>query len=473
MPKKTTRRTFMKQIAAAGALVPLSLESTMAAVSAASEETKLRHACIGVGGMGWADLRSLTSHPDVEIVAICDVDQRQLDRVLGDEALKKRFPEFKAFRDWRTMFAEVGDAIESVNVSTPDHMHAPAAMTALLAGKHVYCQKPLCHDIFECRAVAREAARRPKQVTQMGIQIQSWREYRMAVKMIQSGLVGKIEEVHSWSNKGWVGRAGETERRPDRTDPVPEYLDWELWLGCAPQRPYVEGLYHPGQWRRWIDFGTGTQGDMACHIVDPVFSALELEAPLSVCSECSPPFAETYSPKNKIVHVFPGNRYTAGKTLRFIWYDSGMLPDASLFALDEDGKIPGQGSLFVGEKGCVLLPHIGAPAPLPQARFAKELEAFQAQIELPHVDHYHSFVDACLGRGSTTAHFGYSDWLTETVLMGAIANRFPGEELLWDGAKLRFTNKPEANRFVRRTYRKGWEVDGLSRETHTRVRKPL
>ncbi len=453
--KKFTRRSFLVQASTVGALAPFILSSKGRAQGGGR---KLRHACIGAGGMGWADLNSFASHPDIEFVALCDMDAERLKKAA------ERFPQARTYTDWRVLLEKEEKNIDSVNVSTPDHMHAPINMTALRMGKHLYSQKPLCHDIAECRAVTEEAARRPNQVTQMGIQIHSHTAYRQAVAMIQYGLVGKIREVHSWCGKGWVGPP---EERPAHSDPIPAGLDWDLWLGVAPERPYVKGIYHPGNWRRWLDFGTGTQGDMAAHIMDPVFTALELTSPVDILSEHTPPFKETYSPKNKVVHHFPGTRYTAGKTLAYTWYDSGETPDYSdwpLMANPQTGEksFPMQGSMFIGEKGYLLLPHIGGPQALPRDDFKEDLRKFKADVTLPDIpSHYHQFVDAALGRGQTTAPFHYSGPLCETVLMGAVANRFPKKRLLWDGKNARFTNEPQANTFLRRTYRPGWEVEGL------------
>jgi len=446
----TTRRGFLKGLAAAGALGPVLLGTP----TWAQAGRKLRHASIGVGGMGRGDLKSISSHPDVQVVALCDVDAQRLA-----EAAKKH-PNAATYRDWRELLHKEGDHIDSVNVTTPDHMHAPITMTALRMGKHVYCQKPLCHDIREARTVNLEATKRPELATQMGIQIHSHMAYRTAVAMIQFGLIGKITEVHSWSNKAWTGKKGQTETRPDKTDPVPEHLDWNLWLGTAPERPFVKGIYHPSNWRRWIDFGTGTQGDMACHIVDPVFSALEFTSPEWVMSYRTPPFAETYSPDNKIVHHFPATKYTAGD-IDYYWYDAGAWPDYGEWPLPE-GKRPGQGSMFIGEKGHLLLPHIGGPQPLPREKFAEDLKRFKDKVTLPDIpNHYHQFVEAALGRGKTTAPFAYSAPLTETVLMGTVINRFPKEKLVWDAGTCLFANKPEANQCLSRTYRDGWHVKGL------------
>ena len=449
MTVKTTRRAFLRQVAIAGAVGPVILSGRARAAAG----RKLRHASIGVGGMGSGDLGQISGHPDVAIVALCDVDRQRLEQAA------KKHPGAALYQDWRELLRKEGNRIDSVNVTTPDHMHAPITMTALRMGKHVFCQKPLCHDIHEAHEVAREAARRPRQATQMCIQIHSHTAYRTAVAMIQFGIIGPVKEVHSWSGKAWTGKKGESETRPDRSDPVPDSLDWDLWLGTAPKRPFVKGIYHPGNWRRWIDFGTGTQGDMACHIVDPVFTALAFTSPQWVMSYQSPPFAETYSPNNKIVHHFPGTKYTAGD-IDYTWYDAGAWPDSTDWPLA--GDRPGQGSMFIGEKGHLLLPHIGGPQPLPRDKFTDDLKRFKEKVTLPDIpNHWHQFVEAALGRGKTTCPFAYSGPLTETVLMGTVINRFPKEKLLWDARACRFTNKPEAAPHLRRTYRDGWHVEGL------------
>ncbi len=455
MPGKTTRRTFLKQLAAGGTLMPLVLNRPLYSAPA---PRKLRHACIGVGNMGWSDLRRFRDHPNVEIVALCDVDTDRLIRAASDAVVAKKHPGARTYLDWRVMLAEEGDRIESVNISTPDHMHAPIAMTALRQGKHVFCQKPLAHDVWECRKLAQEAESRPRQVTQMCIQIHSHVTYRMGVRMIQTGMIGKVKEVHSWCGKGWVGPP---KKRPTRKDPVPGPLDWELWLGTAPHRPYVKGLYHPQNWRRWIDFGTGTLGDMACHIMDPVFCALDLTAPDRIQSVQSPPFEETYSPNNMIIFEFPGTNYTVSGKVTYTWYDSGCKPDRSRFPLAKDQKLPTNGSMFVGEEGCLLLPHWAAPRPLPRKKFLKAVKAFKKENEFPRINHFHQYVDACLGKGTTSTPFSYSGPLTEAALLGLISHRFRGERLRWDSENLRFPGKAGADSLLRRIYRGGWEVDGL------------
>jgi hypothetical protein len=315
----------------------------------------------------------------------------------------------------------------------------------------VYGQKPLAHDIYEVRRLT-ETARKKKLVTQMGIQIHSRAEYKTAVQLVQTGAFGKVKEVHSWSNKKW----GDMDSKPEHEDPVPETLNWDMWIGTMAKRPFIKDYYHPVNWRKRIDFGTATFGDMGCHIYDPVFSALQLTAPTSVRSEGPPPTQYNWA-INAIVHyTFPGTPYSEGKTVKVTWYDGDAKPPQDVQALLGDHKLPEQGSIFIGTKGVMLLEHVGKPILLPEAQFTG--------FEMPKIEsvsHYHEFVDAVMGKGKTSASFDYAGPLTETVLLGPLATRFPNTTLEWDPKKLKFDNS-EASVYVRRAYRKGWEVKGLS-----------
>ena len=451
MTAKRTRREFVKQAAMAGAVLPSIVGKAWGATPG-----KLRHAAIGVGRRGLIDLRSLDTHPDVEIVALCDVDQRYLAQAA------QRHPRARLYRDWRVLLEEEADRIDSVNITIPNHMHAPVAMTALRMGKHVYCQKPLTHSIYEARRLTEEAAQRPELVTQMGVQTHSVPAYRTAVAMVQFGVIGKIKEVHSWDRirDYYTGAFTDPpmERRPDRADPVPAYLDWDLWLGVAPERPYVDELYHTQMWRRWHDFGGGAHGDMAGHMMDGVFAALELGSPQWLISYHSPPFEELFSPNNKVLYRFPGTEFTDGD-IDYYWYDTGPI-DTSGWPIDEH-ELAGNGSLLVGQNGFLYLPHIGQAQAYPEAASAAVEEFYKEVGPREGVSHYYQFVDACLGRGTTGTPFSYSGPLTESVLMGTVVNRFPEEKLIWDAEALEFTNQPAANAYLRRDYRDGWQVEGL------------
>ena len=443
---RPSRRDFLYTSAGA---IALSNATTGIARTLTSPSDTLRLAGIGVGGMGGADLGSLSSHAKVDVVALCDVDANNL------AAAGEKHPKAKRFSDFRKMFDEMANQIDAVHVSTPDHTHAAAAMTAMNHGKHVYCQKPLTHDVYESRQL-RLVADKTKLVTQMGTQIHSASPYRTAVKLVQSGIIGKIRETHSWSNKTW----GYEGPNPEPT-PIPESLNWDLWLGTAAERPFSQGHFHPGNWRRWYDYGCGTMGDMAIHILDPVFSALKLGAPTKIISSSSAAPKYSFGMQNHTRYTFPASEFTTPDFL-LTWSDGGKMPDTSSWPLEggPEGKplgLPDQGSMFLGEKGAILLPHVAMPLLLPLKQFA------ETKIEAaPDGNHYHLFVDACLGGAPTTAHFGYAGPLTEAVLLGTLANRFPGEELAWNPTTLSIPNHQQANSLLRRNYRKGFEVSNLS-----------
>jgi len=442
--RRTDRRLFLKSLAATGVSVPLFSPHL---ISAPPSRT-VRHASFGGAGMAAADWQNLTNHPSLQLVCLAEVDLGRLD------TLKKRFPDgkVKVYQDWREMLDKEGKHLDSVNVGTPDHMHGPMAMSAMQRGLHAYVQKPLAHDLYEVRRLT-AVAREKKLVTQMGIQCHSAPYYRIAVKVIQSGAIGKVKEVHLWSSKKW----GDPAPLPSGSDPVPATLNWDKWLGIASQRPFLKGYYHPGNWRKRLDFGTGTFGDMGCHIYDPVFEALALTAPLSVRSEGPAPNRWNWALDAVIHYIFPATPFTADKTLPMTWYDGDQRPPQKIQALLGGKPLPKQGSIFVGTKGTVLLPHIGRPELFPQNQFKDYL--------LPRdngSNHWAQFVDAILGKGKTLAPLSYSGPLTETVLLGGVATRFPRLALEWDSAALQFRNSPAANQLVRRTYRKGWEVVGLS-----------
>jgi predicted dehydrogenase len=317
-------------------------------------------------------------------------------------------------------------------------------------GKPVYVQKPLCNTLHEVRLLT-EQARRRKLTTQMGIQVSSTRPQRYGEALVRSGIVGKIREVHTFSNKSW----GDEKPLPDVVDPVPAPFQWDEWLGVSDTRPFKRGVYHPGEWRRRIGFGTGTLGDMGCHIYSPPFRALKLTSPLSVTASGPAPTTENWATKAKVKLTYPGTEYTAGPTVDVWWYDGGELPpDAIREPIGT--RFPQQGSVVVGTDGMIVLPHTTAdPFVLPDAKMAS-----LPQFDLPERNHYHEFIDAVLGGGKQpcSASFDYAGPLTESVLIGNVAARFPGETLEFDGRALKFPKKPEANAFLTRTYREGWKV---------------
>jgi len=446
---RSTRRRFLKQAGAAAAALPLVHGPLIKAAGA----QKLRHVSFGAAGMAAGDTASLMSDPRVEIVAVCDVDERNF-RGGGFKKILERFPNCKRYADWRELLDKEHKNFDSCNVSTPDHMHGPIGVSAIRAGKHVYVQKPLGQNLHDTRMLTTEA-RKAGVATQMGIQIHSSHNYRWAVHIVQSGLIGAVKEIHTWSNKKW----GDKGPRPTEADPIPDGFHWDLWLGVADHRPYKHRYYHPGNWRKRLDFGTGTFGDMGCHIYDPVFNAVGRPTPLKVTSRGPAPDGENWAINAEVDYLFKGNKFTGGKDFHITWYDGDRRPPQAITDLVEGRQIPGQGSIVVGAEGVMMLPHVSNPTLFPQEKFKERKDEIYPKLE--PWNHYHKWVDTCLGGAPASANFDYAGPLTETVILGCAATFVPNQTLEWDAENLRFTNSAEANQHVRRTYRKGWEIDGM------------
>ena len=442
-----SRRRFLKH---SGAFASLAFLPSVA--WARMQQDKVRTAHIGLGGMGMADLKAITSHDQVEVVALCDVDANNLGNA------HKMHSTAKTFADYRKLFDAVGSDVDAVIVSTPDHTHAPASLAAMDLGKAVYCQKPLTHHVSEARAMAKIAADK-NLITQMGIQVHSFYDYQLATLLIQSGIIGKVHTVHAWSPKNW----GYDGTAPTGSDAVPDHLDWNLWLGTAPERPYKADQYHPGNWRKIMDYGCGTLGDMGVHIFDTPYNALALDVPLTIINECRPPTGFGFPEKNKVIYQFPGTDYTA-ENLTWIWYDGPGAPASHTdLSLPDGEELPGQGAMFMGEKGKLLLPHF---MQLPKLIVEGQYESLDAEIA-KHADtlgnptsnyetesnkHYHQFVNTILEKDTCSAPFSYASRLTETILLGTIAGRFPGETLDWDNASASF-KQSKANPYLKGDYR--------------------
>ena len=421
----------------------------------APPSSTVRLASFGAGNMAFVTLRMLAAHPKVKVVAIAEVDTARLGEIKAANLapdLRAKFDAATIYEDWRKMLDKEHKNLDAVCVGTPDHMHAPMGMASMRHGLAVYGQKPLAHDIYEVRKLA-EMARNKNLVTQMGIQIHSRTEYKTAIALVQSGAIGKIREVHSWSEKKW----GDMDPAPTRADVVPAGLNWDLWLGVCQPKPFIgDGYYAPVNWRKRTDFGTATFGDMGCHIFDPVFGALQLTAPLTVRSEGPAPSKTNWAVNTVIHYVFPATPFTEGNTVNVSWYDGDERPPQAIQDLVAPAKLAGQGSIFVGTKGILMLPHIGKPAMYPEADF----KDYKIPV-LESDNHYDQFTNAVMGMGKTSAPFEYSGPLTESVLLGPIATRFPKTTLEWNAKKLKFKNSPEATAYVRKTYRDGWKVKGL------------
>ena len=447
--KKYKRRDFIKDSVALASLTILPLN-----IVGNSKKSMIRTAHIGVGGMGKADLEYISSHKNVEVVALCDVDSDIL------MTASKSHPKAKTYKDYRKLLNEMDSKIDAVIVSTPDHTHAPASIMAMKMDKNVYCQKPLTHHVSEAREMQKIAKDR-NLVTQMGIQVHSFYDYKLATLLIQSGIIGKVRTVRAWSPKNW----GYDGPRPSGSDPIPKQLEWNLWLGTAAKRPYKKNIYHPFMWRKMIDFGCGTLGDMGVHIFDTPYNALKLDVPLTIKNKCRRPNGIGFPEKNYVTYKFPGTKYTTD-TLKWVWEDGKGAPRTHKdLKLPNRDKLPDQGAMFIGEKGRLLLPHFmefpkliidGKYEEIDISKFEESGEITKNPIrdyEKESYIHYHEFIDSCLGKGDCSAPFSYSARLTETILLGVIAGRFPNKTLHWDNKTAKFLEQ-EANNFINSPYRK-------------------
>ncbi|MGN6135297.1 MAG: Gfo/Idh/MocA family protein [Aureliella sp.] len=426
------RRQVLQVAGAAVAVGSVGYWSSAAPAPSKSPNEKLNLACVGTANRALDDIKEVRHE---NIAALCDVDKNYLDQRLAE------FKSARPYRDYRELIDKEGDKIDAVVVATADHHHAPAAIRALRAGKHVYCEKPLTHTVAEARLLAK-VAKEKGLATQMGTQIHAGENYRRVVEIIQGGVIGDVQDVHVWVGKGWGG--GDL---PTETEPPPEYLDWNLWLGPAPERPFAKGRYHPAQWRRWWAFGSGTLGDMGCHYMDLAFWALGLTHPTSIEAEGPPVHPET-APEGLIVrYQFPERD---GKPpVKMTWYDGNMIPK-TLF----EQRVPGAGLMFVGSKGMMFADY-NAFRFFPTEKF-KDVQLPEKSIPRS-IGHHKEWLKACRDGSPTTCNFQYSGGLTETVLLGTVAYRV-GKPIEWDAANLKVTNAPEANRLISKEYRSGWEV---------------
>ncbi|MHC4623290.1 MAG: Gfo/Idh/MocA family protein [Planctomycetota bacterium] len=450
---KMNRRDFLLSSTAAAAftIVP---RRVLGGPRYTPPSEKLNIAGVGVGGMGKSNLKNLA---DENIVAVCDVDEDYAGKVFDS------YPQAKKYTDFRKML-EKQKEIDAVVVATPDHTHAVISMMAIKMGKHVYCQKPLTHSVYEARMLT-EAARKYKVATQMGNQGHSGEGIRLVCEWIWDGAIGEVCEVHAWTNRPVWPQGID---RPKDVPPVPAALDWDLWLGPAPQRPYHPS-YLPFNWRAWWDFGTGALGDMACHVLDPVFWALKLGYPKAVeaCHSYDvremwkrADNTETYPRASIVRYEFPARG--GMPPVRLKWYDGGMLPPRPE-ELEPSRQIDkkGSGVIFVGDKGKLMCGTYGdSPRLIPESKMReyKRPAKTLARIEGGVGGHEKNWVRACKGGEPACSNFDYAGFLTEAVLMGNLAIRHPGMRLNWDGENMRVTNLPEANEYVRREYREGWTL---------------
>lgn len=440
MPHQTTRRDFLKHSAAAAWFVGCTATKPAWAVSKSPNE-KLNLAIIGCGNKGGHNVDQLTAE---NMVALCDVDSNYLNHQ------GQRFTAATKYSDYRQMLDKEAKNIDAVVVSTSDHTHAPATAAALSLGKHVYCEKPLTHTVREARTIA-ELAAKHKVATQMGTQIHAENNYRRVVEVIQSGAIGKVTEVYNWCNKGWSdGRFGATK-------PVPGNLDWNSWLGPAKVRDYCDGI-HPANWRRFWEYGSGTFGDMAAHVMDLPFWALGLRHPTSVQCEGPEVHPDGAPAWVKAIYEFPARGDQPA--VKFHWSDGNAHFDLVKNLKDADGKSFtdwGLGILFVGDKG-MLIADYGRYVLLPADKFA----GFQPPKQtIPNsIGHWKEWTTACKTGSPTLCNFDHAGALTETILLGIVAYR-TGEKLQWDAVNLKAKNSTKADHYITKEYRKGWEVAGL------------
>ena len=448
MPQRITRRRFVQ--AASVTAATLASSRLLRGATPPSSARRVNVAHIGVGGKGRDDLAGVTEAGG-NVVALCDVDAGTL------ASAAKAHPEAKTWTDWREMLDEQKD-IDAVVVTTPDHTHAHAALRAIRMGKHVYCQKPLTHGIYEARLLT-GAAREHKVATQMGNQGHASDGRRQQVDWIKQGVIGLVKEVHIWTNRP-IWPQGQVP--PTREWSPPASLNWDLWLGPAPHRPYAiygdsKPVYHPFNWRGWWDFGTGALGDMACHLMDAAFWALDLSGPCTVEAVCDELTRQTAPKWSVITYQFPARGNLP--PVKMVWYDGGKLPEqlAGLDLPERDRRqYRGGGSLFVGEKGMM----IGSSGGPPRV-FGEVAKGFEPPaMKVPKSPgHYVEWVQACReGKPELAlANFDYAGPLTETVLLGNVALR-AGKRIEWDPKGMKCVNAPEADPYVRREYRKGWEL---------------
>ncbi len=449
------RRHFLYTSALAAGALAAGLPACTTRPRYKSPNEKLDIAGVGVNGRAAADLKGVSSE---NIVALCDVDGHSLANAL------KQYPGARPYTDYRVML-EKEKNIDAVTVATPDHHHAPAAIRAIRAGKHVYVEKPLTHTVWEARQLAL-AARQHGVATQMGNQGHSGEGIRELCEMIWAGSIGQVREVHCWTDraKGWWPQGL---LRPPGSDPIPSYLDWDKWLGAAPVRPYLhewpgnykghlgKSVYHPSNWRGWWDFGCGALGDMACHIVDCPQMALKLGPPDTVEMISSSERVPEMPPAECILrYQFPARGDMPPCSLT--WYDSGQKPPRP--AEMEAEKMDDNGMLFIGDKGKIIANAYGSkPQLLPESSMADYKRPARTIPRVPENSPHKDWIRACKGGPPACSNFEISGPLTEWVLLGNLAIRL-GKKLQWDSAHLRVTNVPEAGELIRGAYRQGWEV---------------
>lgn len=440
------RRSFVGGLAAAGAVAAMPRPLHALADAPAQPNQKLRVACIGVGGMGFNDVRGMA---DEQLVAFADVDWNSAERAF------RTWPNVRRYKDFREMLEKERDNIDAVTVSTPDHVHAAAAMMALKMGKHVYCQKPLARTIGEVRALKAEAGRRPRQATQMGNQGHSAEGIRLIREWVEAGLIGPVRRVEYWTNRPIWPQAI---NRPAQAYNVPDTFDWNLWLGPAATRPYAPA-YAPFNWRGWLDFGTGAMGDMACHLMDAAYWTLGLKYPSRITPESTLLYRETFPAAERITYEFPaiGNRPAVTLT----WRDGSIFPPAPEgWPVDQDWPFDREGGqVWIGDKGMILAGTYGENPRLLDPKVAAEVAAHPVPQKYPRTRGvYQEWIEACkTGRQGGSDFAGYAGPMTEMITIGVLAVRM-GRTLEMDPDTGVIKNVTPPSELVNPTYRSGWSL---------------
>jgi len=445
---QSTRRDFLRDSVAAAATVSLVAPHVLGGPGRQAPSDKLHIAGVGVGGMGRGNLRNMSSE---NIVALCDVDDRYAAGTF------KQYPKARRYRDYREMLDKQPE-IDAVLVATPDHTHAVISMAAIRAGKAVYCQKPLTHDVYEARKLT-EAARKAKVATQMGIQGHSGNGIRAICEWIWDGAIGEVREIDAWCSLsyypfGHTWWSSKLSRKPKETPPVPETLDWDLWIGPAAMRAY-HPTYHPKSWRAWWDFGCGMMGDRGAHTLDPVFWALKLGQPTSIEATSTGLNPDTHPVASIVTYRFPARGELP--PVKLTWYDGLRPPRPEEL---EPGRVMGDregGVIFKGSKGKLMCGTYGnGPRLIPESRM-KDYRPPDPTLPRVRGGHEQDWIRACKSGKPAGANFDYSGPLTEMCLLGNVARRADAP-LQWDAAALKVTNHAKANDYVRTPYRKGWSL---------------
>ena len=466
MKQDISRRSFIKGISSASLLAGGGCASIL---STRSPNSMLCHACIGTANMAGYDLDQFLANPRVKVVALCDVDAAFL------AAAGKKVPGARIYRDWRELLAAEGDSVDSLNVSTPDHTHTVIAANAMRAGKHVYCQKPLCKYLDES-ALLRGLAAESGVVTQLGTQFAASPCDRTSVAALRAGLIGPVKRVMMFSTRNGKSRA---ERSIPAPMPIPPTLDWEKWIGPAPMRPY-SSIYHPGLWRMFTDFGSGWVGDLCIHVASAVWQGMDLGAtmPLAVCASVNaevhsnPAYKGCWPRYSHITWEMPGVKASGGKSFTMEWFSgfSDKPPAPAEFLPPEVcrevcrkagvEKLPYEGRVVEGEAGWLLIPHGWEKGLKPSIVMRNGRSAPALPTAEETQSHFDEFAQRCLDGGCARSDFSWTTRMMDAVLLGGVAERMPGRRHVWNDATRSF-DTAEATAILKSSYRKGWELQGL------------